>query len=345
MGVSVDPRSSVAGFVRLSDSNFKGTGQTVGASIQQATTGGGLSVDLDYANPFWDQRDTAFNMSLYSRVVYRFQGTAFGGASTPTDNNRYIERRTGTTFGFTRPVQQDVTAGISTRLERIKTSNLGTTATTGFIQQDGDVGVLTFSLLKNRRDTDIDPSRGDWARISFEPGYSNITEIAGDAAEQSLLGSNFFNKVNFEYRAYFSPGQKPRTVRDLDSPRRVIAFRAKAGTIQGKVPFFEQYFAGGSESVRGYAEDRFWGKRTFLSTLEYRLPIQKSFGIVTFVDYGGAWGGYGTVNSYTQSYDASFHLGYGAGISVRTPLGPIRLDFGFDNHGKARTHFLIGTSF
>ncbi len=117
------------------------------------------------------------------------------------------------------------------------------------------------------------------------------------------------------------------------------------GNITGNVPFFEQYFAGGSETVRGYQEDRFWGRQTLISTLEYRHPIQKSFNIIGFVDYGGAWGGYAGVNEFTQSNTFSLHLGYGAGLSFKTPLGPIRLDVGFDNRGKARTHFLIGTSF
>src|SRR5205823_8987436 len=58
--------------------------------------------------------------------------------------------------------------------------------------------------------------------------------------------------------------------------------------IVGKVPFFEQYFAGGAETVRGYAEDRFWGKNTMFSNLEFRYPVQKAFSVVTFVDYGGA---------------------------------------------------------
>jgi len=38
-------------------------------------------------------------------------------------------------------------------------------------------------------------------------------------------------------------------------------------------------------------------------------------------------------------------LGYGAGLSFRTPLGPIRIDIGFNEEGRSRTHFIIGTSF
>lgn len=344
VGLQVDPRSSFAGFIRLQDTNFRGTGQSVGANYLQATSGGGPSVDFDYSNPFWDTKDTTFSASIYSRLIYRFTGTSFGSSSTPTDDNRYTERRTGGTFGFSRPVHENTYQSISARFEGIKTGSLNTTSQTGFIKQDGTIGSVTFGLTQNNRDVDVDPARGDWWKVTVEPGVARITDIAGDQADQALLGSNTFVKTNLEYRAYASPGQKPRG-RDLDASRRVIAFRARYGIISGKVPFFEQYFAGGSDSIRGYPEDRFWGKQQFLTTLEYRHPLQKSFNLIGFVDYGAAWGGYGTVNNYTQSNKPDFKLGYGAGISLRTPLGPIRLDVGFDENGKSRTHFLIGTSF
>ena len=247
-------------------------------------------------------------------------------------------------MGFTHPLRDNMFSSVSARFEGIKTGNLSTNANTGFIKQDGTIGSVTFGLNANNRDVDVEPSRGDWWKVSVEPGVARITEIAGDQADQNLLGSNAFVKTNLEYRAYASPGQKPRG-RELDAPRRVLAFRARYGVISGTVPFFEQYFAGGSDTIRGYPEDRFWGKQQFLTTLEYRHPIQKSFNIIGFVDYGGAWGGYGTVNNYSQSNGPRLQLGYGAGISLRTPLGPIRLDVGFDEQGKSRTHFLIGTSF
>ena len=115
--------------------------------------------------------------------------------------------------------------------------------------------------------------------------------------------------------------------------------------ISGKVPFFEQFFAGGADTVRGYEEDRFWGKQTIISTLEYRYPLQKALSLSAFIDYGGAWGGYGTVGKFTQSSASQLNIGYGIGVSFRSPLGPLRLDLGFDKNGKSRTHFQIATSF
>ncbi|MCB8933700.1 MAG: BamA/TamA family outer membrane protein [Fimbriimonadaceae bacterium] len=344
VGIQVDPRSNFAGLLKLSDSNFRGTGQNVGINYLQSTQGDGASIDLDYGNPWIDNHDTAMQFSIYSRLVFRFAGTSFGGSSVPTNDDRYTERRTGATLGFARPVRGDeLKASASIRMERIDTSHLNTTSTNSFIRQDGDVGVLSLGLTQNKRDVDIEPSRGTWARILVEPGYSNITAVGGAEAANTGLGSSTFLRTNLEYRAYFSSG--PPRGRELDAPRKVLAVRARYGVISGRVPFFEQFFAGGSDTIRGYAEDRFWGRQTLLTTVEYRYPIQKAFNAILFVDYGGAWGGYGGVNKFSQSSSPDLHIGYGLGFSFRTPLGPIRLDFGFNDEGGSRTHFLIGTSF
>jgi outer membrane protein insertion porin family len=343
IGLQMDPRSSLAGVIKLQDSNFRGSGQSLGVDFLQATSGGGPSIGFDYTNPFVDNHDTAIHASIYSRLVYRFSGGLTGGGG-PISGSNYTERRTGASLGFSRPVN-DITAwGIQGRIERVLTNDLNTTTLGGFIKQDGDVGVLSFGLTRNRRDVDIDPSRGDWFRAQLEPGFSDITKIGGSIFDTSILGQHPFLKTSAEFRKYYTPQHK-RDPSHLDDPRKVLAFRVFYGTISGKTPFFEQYFAGGPETVHGYDQDRFWGNNTLLSNVELRIPVQKAFSVIGFVDYGGAWGGYGSVNNFTQSDKFNLHLGYGIGFSFRTPLGPLRLDLGFDERGKSRTSFLIGTSF
>ncbi len=119
-----------------------------------------------------------------------------------------------------------------------------------------------------------------------------------------------------EFREYWSPGQKPRGT-DFEAPRKVIATRIKYGNITGRVPYFEQFFAGGPDTLRGYDPDRFWGTQTLLMTAEYRHPLQKDFNIILFADYGGAWGGYGAVNSFTQNKNFELHLGFGPGFELQ----------------------------
>jgi outer membrane protein insertion porin family len=177
-----------------------------------------------------------------------------------------------------------------------------------------------------------------------EPGYSNITKVGGSVAGNTdVIGANNFVRSTVEYRQYWSRSLKEGE--PFDKPRPVLATRLRYGTISGTVPFFEQFFIGGSQSLRGYDNQRFWGSQSFLGSLEYRYPIQRSFNLVGFVDYGGAWNGYGRLRDFTQSNSAKLFLGYGVGAAFRTPLGPIRIDFGFNESGSSKLHFSFGTPF
>lgn len=360
IGLQVDPRSTLAGVLKVTDTNFNGTGQTVGIDLLQGTGGGGTSIELNYANPFFDNKDTSFQISGYSRLVYRFAG-AFGGNNSPGDDKTYYERRTGGALGFSRPITDNDFVSIGFRSETIKTSGVNRKPrdTDGdgdiddddnnirdeeFIRQDGSITQLSLGYTRNNRDFDLDPAKGNWFRVELEPGWANITRIGGAFQDPKILGDNNFLRTNLEYRHYFTVGEG-RSLREIDKPVQVIATRLRLGLITGDVPYSEQYFVGGSNTLRGYDEDRFWGKKQLVATLEYRRPIQKAFNAILFADYGGAWGGYSGIGDFTQSGSAKFHLGFGIGFSFRTPLGPIRLDFGFNDKGKSRTHFLIGTSF
>jgi outer membrane protein insertion porin family len=213
-----------------------------------------------------------------------------------------------------------------------------------FIQQDGDLLTLQLGAAYDVATPSVEPHSGDRATLLIEPGYSNITRIGGVVSgNRDVLGQNFYVRTTIEYRRYWSKSVPDDT--PLDQTRPVLAFRARYGVVSGTVPFFEQLFLGGADSLRGYENQRFWGKQSFLSSLEYRYPIQRSFGVIGFVDYGGAWGGYGQLKDLPQDRRAAFHLGYGLGISFRTPIAPIRIDFAFNEKGQTRTHFSFGTSF
>jgi outer membrane protein insertion porin family len=360
VGLQLDPESSLGGILRYSQANINGTGQTVSVDFIQTITGGGPSVSIDYTNPFIDNQDTVLRTSIYSRLVYRFSGDLFGGTNilSSTTASEYEERHSGASLGFQRPVTNNTSVGASVRAEYVGTvglSNLVDNEQTpndptnqqmsnNFIQQDGPLVMGTLGITRNRRDVDLDPSRGDYFQLTFEPGVADITKVGGLTTGAGILGTHLFTRTTADYRIYWTP-DKPRG-RNLDEPKRVVAFRARYGVTDGTVPFFEQYFAGGSDTLRGYPDDRFWGRYTLLTNLEVRIPLQKTFSIIGFVDYGGAWGGYGNIEGYDQTDFFRLHLGYGPGISFKAgPLGNIQLFLGFNENGGTQTHFLIGNSF
>jgi len=352
-GVALDPRSNIAGNVRYSDINFRGSGQVLGVSLQQEASGTGLSAGLDFSNPYMDDRNSSMSWHLYSRVNNYF--TSGLGANDSPDAQRFDERRTGLSFNYGKTVKEVWQYNYGLTYEGIKTLDLRNIGSTDYIQQDGSLLTLRASATRDYRDNPFDPYTGNFLQVALEPGYANITKIGGNVGSNTeILGKNNFLRSTLEYKQFWS--KRPKDTEALADPRNVIAFRAKYGFISGKTPFFEQLFMGGSDSLRGYSDQRFWGKQSFLSSLEYRMPIiterpkdgrpKSNFRLIGFVDYGGAWGGYGSLNGFAQSDKVKLNVGYGIGLGFNAgPFGPIRVDLGFDNRGKNRTHFTIGGSF
>ncbi|GMV36359.1 MAG: hypothetical protein AMXMBFR61_08670 [Fimbriimonadales bacterium] len=342
LGVSYADRQSFAGFIQVEEANLFGSGQSAYLKLMRANRAGQVDIDVGYSNPWLDSRRTGMSVNLYDKQVYRFSRNFFGGETDPNATERYDERRSGGVLTFSRPFGEALTAFASGRLEGVRTSDVPTTDEDKFILQDGDVSALTLGAVHNTRDLDIDPASGHYFKSTLETGISNITKVAGAVSGEDVLGRNAFTKFQIDMRWYYSG--EGRRLRPDDS-RHVWALRLYAGTLVGKIPFFEQYFAGGADSIRGYSEDRFWGNHVAFANLEYRIPIQKGMSAVAFVDYGSAWGGYGTVNTFTQSRTFDGKLGYGIGLHFRTPLGPIRLDLAINEDGKSKTHFMIGHTF
>lgn len=341
-GASLDPQSRLAGLVRYTDSNFRGEGQNVSLVLQQDTVGSGLSASLDFSHPYMDSRDTSGLFRIYSRVQSYFTGSGLGSTNSPSDE-RFDERRTGAAVAFARPFGKVYSASIGTSIEKINTLRLGSKVT-DFIQQDGKLLQFQLQVARDTRDAPLDPAEGSYARLLMEPSFTSINKVGGNVANNTdILGKHKFLRSTVEFKSFWS--KRPKDEKKFADPRRILAFRARYTNIVGAVPFFEQSFIGGADSLRGYTDQRFWGKQSFLTSLEYRLPIQKAFNVIGFVDYGGAWGGYGTLNKFIQSDRVKLQLGYGVGIGVRTPMGLIRIDFGFNSKGGNRTHFSIGGGF
>ncbi len=129
--------------------------------------------------------------------------------------------------------------------------------------------------------------------------------------------------------------------------RSVIATRLQAGYTNGTLPFYEQFFVGGSETLRGFAEDRLWGSRMLLSSVEFRKPVSKALSLVLFTDIGDAWGGDWRTSGfadYKQHDKFEPEIGYGLGVRFQLPIGTMRIDIGFGDEGS-QTHFSFGNVF
>jgi outer membrane protein insertion porin family len=121
-----------------------------------------------------------------------------------------------------------------------------------------------------------------------------------------------------------------------------------------EVPSTYLLFAGGNNSVRGFPKDGLGprdldgnpkgGTTRVLGNLEVRFPIYRLVHGVGFVDVGSLTDG------FEEMELESFRWSVGAGLRLHTPVGPIRLEYGYqlqDNPplGRGEVHFALGFPF
>jgi outer membrane protein assembly complex protein YaeT len=216
----------------------------------------------------------------------------------------------------------------------------------------GLLSSVALDLNRRTSDSTLDPHQGYLLTAHLEQ------------AGRALRGDYEFTEATMEGR-YYVP----------IAGRAVLAVRAHGGSIGQigsadnlKVPFYRRYFLGGATSLRGWGRFEvsplFFGAPTdpggitvgghsmFESSAELRVPVLGNLTAVLFADGGNVWNNAWSFKLGDMRYDA------GPGLRYLTPLGPIRVDVGFQLNrvpgllidGKPETrhfrvHFSIGQAF
>ena len=219
---------------------------------------------------------------------------------------------------------------------------LGLNPQTG--QGTGQLIALAFDVQRNTTPNLLDARSGYLLQVHVEQ------------AGQWLPG-------DWNYREYTAEARKYQRLGNL-----VLAGRARVGTIDApgvlarNVPFFKRYFLGGSASLRGWGRfevspltlqgNPIGGHSMFESSGEIRIPAFGQLSAVLFVDAGNVW-----YESFDVNLD-DLRVNVGPGLRYRTPIGPVRVDFGYQltrignllidgepEPRRWRIHFSIGQAF
>jgi len=135
-----------------------------------------------------------------------------------------------------------------------------------------------------------------------------------------------------------------------------------------RIPIYERFFAGGAYTIRGYDErkvgpvdpvskDPLGGNAMLIGNIEYTYPLFSFIKLAAFYDVGNVWPKIEDLMSSEDAYGVSstggFKSGFGLGLRLKTPLGPIMLDYGIpmdkepgeDRKSSGKVHFSISHGF
>ena len=175
------------------------------------------------------------------------------------------------------------------------------------------------SFSYDTRDFWMNPSKGAFHTISLKEGWKTTSVITN------------YTKIGLDLNTFIPLRE-----------RQVFAWHFGVGYGYGDIPLGELYWAGGPTTVRGYGLNEVHkGARKIIGNVEYRYTFNETFQGVIFFDWGDAW-------DTGMPVASNFLTGWGPGLRLNTPLGPIRLDYGIGagkNAGEGILHFSIGQAF
>ncbi|MFH1458592.1 MAG: outer membrane protein assembly factor BamA [Candidatus Omnitrophota bacterium] len=332
------------GFIEVEQKNFDwknfpyftGAGQDLRLRASFGTISSGF--DLSYTNPWVFDYPVSFGFDAYRHTREREEDVGYA----------YDEKITGGDLRLGKEISEYVRGNIMYRHDVIDISNVDPAASNALHKEAGTntVSSLTPGLTFDNRDNVFSPRKGDLISGSFE--------LAGGP----FAGNKDFWKFNSRFSHYF-PLPK-------DSALEMRA-RVGAGEPYGdseEIPIYERFFSGGAYTIRGYEErsigpvdpltyDPLGGQAFLVGNLEYTLPLyqatDKSFKIsmAAFYDTGNVWAKLSNIGS------GSFYSGMGFGVRLKTPIGPIMVDYGIplnkapgeQDKGSGRLHFSAGHAF
>jgi len=173
-------------------------------------------------------------------------------------------------------------------------------------------------------------------RLHTRKGYRIYSEIRG--ANENLLSDTNFGQLRLGMKWIHSLGNDSR-----------MLLRGDLGVTNvgdiNKLPASQRFFAGGDNSVRGYAFETLGpkdetgevigGKHLIVGSVEFDHRVSEKWNAAIFYDIGNA------VNSVNDDLFA----GTGVGLRWKSPVGPVRFDFAWaldKTEDQFRLHVVIG---
>ena len=325
--ISYGTSVGLVGELKLSDSNFLGRGQDAGITLSASNKG-----------------DKTFELSWFDPWLKGTEQVQLGGAvywTQSVDDNAEADevekvKKYGTRWTIGKGLNKDIGVSFSARYDNYK-ELFGNKK----VNDKYKLFAMGPTITLDTRDNKFSPTKGLYATMSYERG-----ELIKDPRK--------YDQFETDLRAYHPT---------FFGEKNVMAYRAAWGTTGSGTPEALKFSIGGAESVRGYDYSAFDGFDKFHATIENRTKINDTLQLVAFFDIGNAWqkdsrdpvtGKKIYKPNRKDAHDfKDLKKGYGVGIRLNTPIGPLRFDYGWpmdpekkgEKKDKGKFYFSFGQSF
>ncbi|MEZ6094957.1 MAG: BamA/TamA family outer membrane protein [Pirellulaceae bacterium] len=230
----------------------------------------------------------------------------------------WSEQRLGGRIGLGYRLSQDLSISVGLRMEDVDVYDPRVNTSTELNNSLGstDLFLGQVSLVNDTRDNLFQPTTGKYMSLGLSQAFGEVS----------------FPRADLEYRTY-----RLLYERADGSGRHTLSHSTKLGFSGSDTPIFENYFAGGFSTMRGFSFRgvgpletgvRVGGEFQWLNTLEYMFPLTADDMIrgVVFVDYG-------TIEEDVRIDWDNFRVAPGFGFRVSMPAAgigaPLAFDFAF----------------
>ncbi|MEW5758735.1 MAG: outer membrane protein assembly factor BamA [Candidatus Omnitrophota bacterium] len=327
----------LVGFIEVEQKNFDwknfpyftGDGQNLKLRAEAGSVTNNFN--LSFTEPWIFDYPLSFGFDVYKWTHSKDSSTGYA----------YNENRVGGDVRFSKDITEYISAGLTYKLENIKIKDVDTNAGNELKKEEGNnrISSMTLGAAFDNRDNILNPMKGTYLG-------GNVETAGGPWG-----GTKNFVKTRATFKQYF-PIIKV-TVLEL----RLMAGIANSFGDSDEVPIYERYFAGGSDTIRGYHERKvgpidpqtdepIGGEAIMVGNIEYIFPIFQFVKGAAFYDIGNVWE---KVENFGSGH---FRSGIGVGLRVKTPMGPVRIDYGYplnlepgEEKRSGKFHFSMGSSF
>lgn len=317
LGGSVNSDLGVAGQLIIDERNFDI--RAVPRSWSEffsgyAFRGAGQSFRIELMPGNQVERYTA-NWTTPNLFGYMPYSLSVGGYYFTRQYRDWTERRMGGRVGLGYNITKDLSIGTEIRGEQVKITNPRITGVPKLdnVLGKNDLYSVRLSLAHDTRDSAFLATEGGLLQLMYDQAFGSFDYPQG--------------QVN--YSRYFRVRERADGM-----GRHVLASTWKVGISGTNTPIYENFYAGGFSSMRGFrfrgaspieGGVQVGGRFMFLGSLEYMFPLtaDEMLRAVAFVDYG-------TVEQEITMKKDNFRVAPGLGLRIAVPiLGPAPLAFDF----------------